>query len=169
MKSFRGRERLTKKQRVNIIRTSTTTTAQSMDKKAITELLRALASDDSKRSKAARLRDVIDDVEAALAAGVSMYLVNEALAAHGLKLTLTTFKTMLQRIRKKRGKPSITASSKPVQQHLGQPAATHETPIPVDEEIRADVSHKQTDLDAIFNNKVDLNELIKQAKKRKEK
>ena len=62
-----------------------------MDKKAIAERLRALASDDNKRSKAARLRDVIDDVEFALAAGVTRSSVLEELAAHGFEMTLATF------------------------------------------------------------------------------
>lgn len=81
-----------------------------MDRKAIAERLRALASDDKKRSKAARLRDVIDDVEAALAAGVSRASVVEELSKHGLEMTLATFETTLKRIRQKRGKASITAA-----------------------------------------------------------
>ena len=76
-----------------------------MDRKAIAERLRALASDDKKRSKAARLRDVIDDVEAALAAGVPRASVVEELTKHGLEMTLATFETTLKRIRQKRGKP----------------------------------------------------------------
>ena len=79
--------------------------ARKMDRKAIAERLRALASDDKKRSKAARLRDVIDDVEAALAAGVPRASVVEELTKHGLEMTLATFETTLKRIRQKRGKP----------------------------------------------------------------
>ena len=80
-----------------------------MDKKAIAERLRALASDDNKRSKAARLRDVIDDVEFALAAGLTRSSVLEELAAHGLEMTLATFDTTLKRIRQKCNKTSITS------------------------------------------------------------
>lgn len=78
-----------------------------MDRKAIAERLRALASDDKKRSKAARLRDVIDDVEAALAAGVTRACVVDELAAQGLQMSVATFETTLRRIRQKRGKPQI--------------------------------------------------------------
>ncbi|MBJ7262242.1 MAG: hypothetical protein JHC61_00185 [Burkholderiaceae bacterium] len=77
-----------------------------MDKKAITERLRALSSDSNKRSKTARLRDIIDEVEAALSAGVPQSLVVDELAAHGLEMTLATFGTTLKRIRKKRKNPS---------------------------------------------------------------
>ena len=41
-----------------------------MDRKIASERLRALAANDEKRSTASRLLDLIDDIEAALAAGV---------------------------------------------------------------------------------------------------
>ncbi len=78
-----------------------------MDIKATAERLRALASSDPKRSKAAQLRDVINDVEVALAAGVSRSAVIEELARQGLTMTLATFATTLTRIRKKHGKPAM--------------------------------------------------------------
>jgi hypothetical protein len=52
---------------------------------------------------------VIDDVEFALAAGVTRSSVLEELAAHGLEMTLATFDTTLKRIRQKRNKTSITS------------------------------------------------------------
>ena len=68
---FADAKHLTALQLWYILGTVSTTARPFMDKKAVSERLRALASDDQKRSKAARLRDVIDDVETALAAGVS--------------------------------------------------------------------------------------------------
>lgn len=140
-----------------------------MDRKAIAERLRALASDDKKRSKAARLRDVIDDVEAALAAGVPRASVVEELMNHGLEMTLATFETTLKRIRQKRGKPSITAakSASPP----GQPPKPT-TALPVDEtEPEAKRtglgSHNPADLDKIIGNKPDLAALAKLAKRKK--
>ena len=70
-----------------------------MDIKATAERLRALASGDTKRSKAAQLRDVINDVEVALAAGVSRSAVIEELAKQGLTMTLVSFATPLTRLR----------------------------------------------------------------------
>jgi hypothetical protein len=79
----------------------------SMSKKIIVEQLGVLASDDTKRSKAARLRDVIDEVEATLAAGITRSEVVKKLAENGLEMALATFNSELQKIRKKRGKPSV--------------------------------------------------------------
>ena len=78
-----------------------------MSKSIIIEQLKALASDDTKRSKAARLRDVIDEVEATLAAGITRAAVVKMLAENGLEMSLATFNSELQKIRNKRGKPSV--------------------------------------------------------------
>ncbi|WP_088569759.1 hypothetical protein [Xylella fastidiosa] len=80
-----------------------------MDRKAIAERLRALASDDKNRSKTARLRDVIDDVEAALSAGVPRSSVLNELEAQGLQMSIATFETTLRRIRQKRRKLQISS------------------------------------------------------------
>jgi hypothetical protein len=126
-----------------------------MDRKAIAERLRALASGD-KRSKAARLRDVIDDVEAALAAGVSRASVVEELTKHGLEMTLATFGATLERIRRqKRGRPSITAGL-PVDPVDAEPGA----------ENTGGGSHNPADLDKIIGSKPDLAALAKLAKLR---
>ena len=77
----------------------------------LSEQLRVLASDAKKRSKAARLRDVVDDVEAALAAGVQRSAVVETLAKNGLEMTLSTFDSSLRRIRQKRGNKSVNQAS----------------------------------------------------------
>ena len=142
-----------------------------MDKKAIAERLRALASDDNKRSKAARLRDVIDDVEFALAAGVTRSSVLEELAAHGLEMTLATFDTTLKRIRQKRNKTSIPSLKSVSQPQEGQPTKPYEAP-PVEETETESVSsvvgsHNPADLDKIIGTKPDLEALAKLAKRTK--
>jgi len=68
----------------------------------IQDALRRLASSDG-RSKAARFRDVFDDVQAALVAGATRDRVREELARHGLVFTHQTFNLMLARLRKERG------------------------------------------------------------------
>lgn len=140
-----------------------------MNRKAIAERLRALASDDKKRSKAARLRDVIDEVEAALAAGVPQATVVEELTNQGLEMTLSSFKTMLLRIRQKRGKASITAakSASPP----GQPSKPSNAAPVVEAEPEAESSeggsHNPADLDKIIGSKPDLDALAKYAKRKK--
>lgn len=140
-----------------------------MDRKAIAERLRALACDDKKRSKAARLRDVIDDVEIALAAGVPRSLVVKELAAHGLEMTLATFETTLKRIRQKHAKQSIT-TVKPDSQAQGQPAKPGEAPPVVNAESETEScsigSHSPADLDKIIGSKPDLAALAKLAKRK---
>lgn len=140
-----------------------------MNRKAIAERLRALASDDKKRSKAARLRDVIDEVEAALAAGVPQAAVVEELTNQGLEMTLSSFKTMLRRIRQKRGKASITAAKS--LSPLGQPPKPSSAARVVEAEPEAESSgggsHNPADLDKIIGSKPDLDALAKHAKRNK--
>jgi hypothetical protein len=82
-----------------------------MGNKEISKRLLELAADDTKRSKIARLADVIDEVEAVLSAGVRRSHVIDELAAYGLRMTYHSFDSALCRIRKKRGmKSSITAT-----------------------------------------------------------
>jgi hypothetical protein len=139
-----------------------------MDRKAIAERLRALASDDKKRSKAARLRDVIDDVEAALSAGVPRSSVVDELAAQGLQMSLATFETTLKRIRQKRGKPQITPVLAVFPSH-GQTAKTPAPPpifLGVIESDSVIGSHNPADLDKIIGSKPDLAALAKLAKRK---
>jgi hypothetical protein len=83
-----------------------------MDKKAIADSLRALALDKSKRTKTGLLRDVYDDIEIALAAGVTHAQVVKVLNKHGLEISLASFGTTLRRLRKKRkGQPAIKTKS----------------------------------------------------------
>ncbi len=66
------------------------------------EALRSLAKDDSAKSETARLRAIIDDVEAALKGGASREAVLATLNQKGFTMTLKSFKSALQRIRKER-------------------------------------------------------------------
>lgn len=130
-----------------------------MDKQAISDRLRALASDDEARSKAARLRDVIDDVEVALAAGVPRSLVLKELKDHGLDLSLSTFDTSLKRIRAKRRIQNTDAVSadKPVAERKAM--SNHPDP--------SRQSHDPAELDRIMQAKPDLAGLAKLAKRSK--
>ncbi|CAH2813089.1 MAG: hypothetical protein CBARDMAM_7403 [uncultured Caballeronia sp.] len=74
-----------------------------MTKTSVADVLRELAKGDKSRLETARLRDVIDEVEAALAAGVSRSAVLEALHGQGFTMTLKSFESALYRIRKQRG------------------------------------------------------------------
>ena len=81
-----------------------------MTKDSVADVLRALATGDKSRSETARLRDIVDEVEAALAAGVSRAAVLEALNAQGFTMTLKSFESALYRIRKKRTQPAKPAA-----------------------------------------------------------
>lgn len=81
-----------------------------MDTKAISESLRLLATGHENRSKAARLRDVLPDVETAAAAGVKRAEIVKVLAANGLDISEKSLGVMLSRIRKKHKIQSGSAS-----------------------------------------------------------
>lgn len=68
----------------------------------LSERLRALAQNDERRSQMGRFRDVYEDVERALAAGVRQTDVIRELQAGGLAMTLAGFKSALQRVRQQR-------------------------------------------------------------------
>ncbi len=131
-----------------------------MNGKAISERLRALATDDTKRSKAARLRDVFDDVEAALAAGVSRSTVVDELAKLGLSMSLATFETTLKRIRLKRSKEPKAAAAT-VRQSPSAAAPETQTGSGKPE----NGSHDPADLDKIISSTPDLTALAKHAKR----
>lgn len=141
-----------------------------MNRKAIAERLRALASDDKKRSKAARLRDVIDDVEAALAAGVPRSVIVQELASQGLEMTLASFDGTLKRIRQKRESSSKT-SVKSSSQETAEKTRPKETAKVEESEEKQESSnsgsHNPADLDKIIGSKPDLAALAKLGKKAK--
>ena len=84
-----------------------------MTKTSVADVLRELAKGDKSRSETARLRDVIDEVEAALAAGVRRSAVLEALHGQGFTMTLKSFESALYRIRKQRGQGTAGAPAAP--------------------------------------------------------
>lgn len=138
-----------------------------MDKKAVSERLRALASDDQKRSKAARLRDVIDDVETALAAGVSRADVLAELKAHGLDMSLSTFDTTLKRLRAKRGHGTAKPTPQPGTAAFRSEASVPPVSSPPAPSETGEASHSPADIDRITNSKPDLSALSKIAKRSK--
>ena len=71
-----------------------------MEQNEVSKRLQALAADDKRRPETARLRDVFNDVEAALAAGISQADVLAELHQCGYTMTMASFKSALQRIRK---------------------------------------------------------------------
>ncbi len=73
-----------------------------MSKPSLSETLQEMARNHASRSKTARLRDVFDDVETALNAGVSREAVLQALNDDGIAMTKQTFDKALSRIRKER-------------------------------------------------------------------
>ena len=76
-----------------------------MDKDKVSAALRDLAAEYAGRisgSQTARLREVIDDVEAALAAGASHAAVLATLHAQGFSFTLRSYRNTLARLRKER-------------------------------------------------------------------
>ncbi|WP_216658154.1 hypothetical protein [Halomonas hibernica] len=83
-----------------------------MDKNSVSDVLRGLAEGDKARSETARLRDVVDEVEAALAAGVSRAAILEALHSQGFTMTLKSFESALYRIRRQRKKAEEKAPQK---------------------------------------------------------
>ncbi len=96
-----------------------------MTKNSVADVLRALATGDKSRSETARLRDIVDEVEAALAAGVSRAAVLQALNDQGFTMTLKSFESALYRIRKKRtqpAKPAAKIGHDQIAAQAGQPA-----------------------------------------------
>jgi hypothetical protein len=78
-----------------------------MDKKLISEQLHALARSNSNRSKTALLRDIFDEIEMALAAGVRRTAILELLAKQNIHMSIATFDVSIRRIRKERNQQKI--------------------------------------------------------------
>ena len=75
-----------------------------MDKEKVSAALQELAAEyaGTPRSEAARLHEVLDDLEAALAAGASHAAVLATLHAQGFSLTPLSFESTLARLRKEK-------------------------------------------------------------------
>lgn len=83
-------------------------------------------------TKAAKLREVMPEIEMKLAAGVQLGAVHEALIASGFDLTFQTLKTYLYRHRKQRGK-SVDRRASPAAPRSANESVSYET----DLEVRA--------------------------------
>jgi hypothetical protein len=88
------------------------------DALAIAEGLQRLTTDSSKRSKAARLKDVLPNIEAAKAAGVKQSEIVKVLAASGLELSEKSLGVMLSRIRKKSNSLVKSSIDSPLERNL---------------------------------------------------
>ena len=128
-----------------------------MDKKAASQKLRELASDDEHRSKAARFRDVYDDVEAALSAGVSRERVRTELGRLGLQMTPATFYTTLSRIR--RGTKTMAQNPVPRSSDNAAPIVTAPDPQSVTGKASTpsttsgqSIAKKKSSVDEFFDN-----------------
>jgi|GEM_PF-2084650 len=88
-----------------------------MSKNSVVDALRTLATSDKSRSETARLRDVFDEVEGALKAGVSRAAILETLHEQGFTMTPKSFESALYRLRRKKGglhNPTLAGSGEPV-------------------------------------------------------
>lgn len=83
----------------------------------IAKLIRDMANDDVHRSEAARLRDLVDEIEVAIQAGVSHASIHKILLTHGFTMQLNSFTTMLGRIRKRRRTKPATHAGNSEQSH----------------------------------------------------
>lgn len=142
-----------------------------MTNKSLSESLLALATDASKRSKAARLREVYYEVEAALAAGVTQADVVQTLNDGGLEMTHATFKNTMQRIRAKiRGKADASAPEAP-RSRTAPPPPPSTTPAQVnhvtDNIKEVETSHDPRAIDEITSAIPDLDALAKIHRKKK--
>lgn len=142
-----------------------------MDRDVVSKRLRALAAGAAKRSKAARLRDIIDDVEAALSAGVPRADVVAELAAHGLDMSLATFETTLKRIRhaaRNAPAPRVTTRYRPGQAPSTQGPMELVGHDDASSPASAAGSCDPADLDRIINDQPDLAALAKLAKRNRQ-
>ncbi|MDY0135134.1 MAG: hypothetical protein RBS14_05550 [Atribacterota bacterium] len=137
-------------------------------KETVIERLKALARDNEKRPKTSRILDVIDYIEAALAAGVSRADVLSELNATGLDMNLSTFNSTLARIRKRRGKVApVLRPAQPAQGVQAQSPTSEEPEESTNKDNETIPSHNPADLDAIISQVPDLAALAAQHKKPK--
>ena len=68
----------------------------------VARTVRTLVADEDARSETARLREIFDDIEETLKAGVRREAVLATLHEKGFTMTMASFKSALQRIRKER-------------------------------------------------------------------
>lgn len=99
-----------------------------MSKETIGEALTRLASDTKGRSETARLKDVLPQIEAALAAGVSRAAVLDTLHGQGFKMNMKSFESALYRLRRRQQGPAPTEKERAVGKENGALAPAETTP-----------------------------------------
>lgn len=134
-----------------------------MDRKHIAEKLRKMAQKAEHRSKAAQLRDVIEDIDAAMAKGVSRKAIVNELAKNGLVMPLSTFDSILLRHRKKHGKSTLPGKKHPRSRPIPERPS-----LPEEEEPETPASSPVA-LDDIINSTPDLAQYARLAKTNKRK
>ncbi|MDD5581331.1 MAG: hypothetical protein PHY16_18940 [Methylobacter sp.] len=147
-----------------------------MQKTNIVDELRALATSSEKRPDTARLRDIFNDIEATLTAGVSRADVHKTLQKHGFTMTLRGFETALYRIRKQRRQKSGQNLNTPSKENAT--AATTPDSLPEaennhnkeeEEQDNVQTIFNPADLRALLNKKIDLAALSKLGKEAQRK
>lgn len=87
---------------------------QNKDRENIIESLRALSTG-RERTVTARVREIFDEIESALRAGVRIKDVHKVLAANGFDGTLRAFEVAIHRTRKARAESCSKPATAPVQ------------------------------------------------------
>jgi len=103
-----------------------------MEQPTLSSKLRELVLSSPNRSKAARLRLVLDDIEAAIAAGVPSSEIIATIEEQGISLSAKTFHGTLYRLRQERMNraarpthtPSAAPATSPLASVLEPPSAT---------------------------------------------
>lgn len=119
----------------------------AMNKDEITSSLILLAKSDAHRSEMAQLKEVHNEIEAALASGVKMHAVWELLQQKGLKMHFQSFKNALTRIRKARNAPTHGTSKNIIKNDTTE----HQTPSQSKEPNRATDKSSQTTHESTVN------------------
>jgi hypothetical protein len=88
-----------------------------MDDKTIAASIEALAIGNEKRSETARVRKFINEIEMALAAGVSRAAILEKLNDGGIKMNMSSFSSALHRIRQKNKNSAIKVAPRTVSEN----------------------------------------------------
>ena len=147
-----------------------------MQENSIVDALRALATSAEVRPETARLRDIFNDVEAALAVGVSRAEVHKTLQKYGFKMTLRGFETALYRIRKQRKQKGGQILNQPTRENAtaatqldSLPEAENDHNKEEEEQDNIQTIFNPSDLRAVLNEKIDLGALSKLGKEARRK
>ena len=95
-----------------------------MSKSKITEVMQTLSQGSANRSAIARIREIFDDIEVALKAGVKREAIWEALQNEGYKMPLKTFESAINRIKNERSHKQPKATAVVSQDVITQTAPT---------------------------------------------